>query len=231
MFLLLFLIGFDLFHPSALYHECTERAASVILPQERFHLIGKGSQFFAFESEDGTLVLKLFKARHFLPKFSKRIQQFFSSSSPKRWEEKFAKTSDCYTLAFEELREETALVALHFGKSDPPYLITLVDGSKEYRVDISKLPFVVQKKATLLPAYLAQVADKQEALERVKALFAKRVEKKITDKRQSLRINYGFVDGHAVQIDPGKIYKDKSIDEAELNRLHQRVDRWARKHL
>lgn len=294
--ILLFLLGFDLFHPDAVYRETKsvssnseyqdeERFSSrfpdgcrrqyrngdmaeaavrkdaekipqidaqnlkthsqeahteapFVFPEGRFHLIGKGAQFFAFESEDHQTVLKLFKARHYLPKFTKRLQHALSpavqNNSQERWKKKFLKTCCCYELALEELREETGLIALHFAKTETPHLVTLVDGNKEFSFDLSAVAFVVQKKAVLLPDYLRQLPDQEsqkQAIDALKALFEQRVKKKITDARQSLRINYGFVDGKAVQIDPGKIYKDEQLDSmVELEKLNARVDRWLLKH-
>jgi hypothetical protein len=91
----------------------------------------------------------------------------------------------------------------------------------------------VQKKAILLPVYLKQLgpAEQKSAIEKVRALFEKRIKQKITDRRQSLRINYGFVNGKAVQIDPGKIYRDEQLDTMiETERLNLRVDNWIKKH-
>lgn len=238
---LFLLFGSDKFHPDHVYRQVKETHHSVPfeLPERRFHLIGKGSQFFAFESEDHKIVLKLFKARHHLSKFPKRVKLFFSSDLQKkseaRWKKKFLDTCQCYELAFEELREETGLIALHFNKTEANnQLVTLIDGKKQFVLDLNTVPFVVQKKAILLPNYLRKLSNKEEqktALEKVKDLFDQRIKKKITDHRQSLRINYGFIDGKAVQIDPGKIYKDEQIDTLiETQRLNSRVDRWVKKH-
>ncbi|HSX12117.1 MAG TPA: hypothetical protein VLF61_01340 [Rhabdochlamydiaceae bacterium] len=238
--ILLFLLGFDSFHPDAVLRENKEAhyGAPFTFTAQRFYLIGKGSQFFAFESEDHTLVLKLFKARHYLPKFSKRLSLLLSSSlqkkSDERWKKKFLDTCACYELAFTELCEETGLIALHFSKTETPHPVTLVDGTKEYSLDLSTVPFVLQKKAILFPEYLRQLTNKEaqkQAIESLKALFAERAQKKITDGRQSLRINYGFVEGKAIQIDPGKIYRDEQLDlMIEREKLNARVDRWVLKH-
>ncbi len=236
---LFLLFGIDPFSPEALYRQLKHDyvSSSIELNTRRFYLIGKGAQFFAFESEDKNSVLKLFKAHHYLPTISKRLHAFFSPSHQRRerWNNKFLETCACYELAFEKLKNETGLIALHFNKTeDQDLTVTLVDGIKEFTVDLNELPFVLQKKAILLPDYLKQLSSKEEqirAIEAIKQLFAERTKKKITDARQSLRINYGFIDGKVVQIDPGKIYHDEQLDtRAEMERLNARVDQWVKKH-
>lgn len=239
--LLSLLFGSDSFSPEnvlqGIRHE--QSAATLEMGAKRFYLIGKGSQFFAFESEDHSMVLKLFKARHYLPQFSKRLQLFLSSAlrekSEERWKKKFLETCTCYELAYEDLQSETGLIALHFNKTErSDLLVTLVDGKKEFVLDLNKFPFILQKKATLLPDYLSKLPCKEEqkkAITAVKRLFEERTKKLITDQRQSLRINYGFVEGKAIQIDPGKIYKDPELDQSEeIKRLNARVNRWVLKH-
>lgn len=231
------------FHPRHLYREIPEENSpdfSHPLTQN-YYLIGKGAQFYAFESEDHSTVLKLFKARHYRPQLSRTLKHLFSSSarasSKRRWKQKFDATSNCYETAFKELKNETGLLALHLKKTKIPNLtVQLIDRHKKYPLDLNEFPFVVQKKAILVPEYLNRFLINHEpekaraALQKVRMFFEKRVQKGFSDKRQCLRINYGFVDEQMIQIDPGKIHLLQTDPEQEIERLHARLDRWILKH-
>lgn len=238
------------FHPKELYSTIPKVDPSLTLPEEialklnqPFHLIGEGSQMYAFRSADGKIVLKLFKAHHSPHRslLKKWLRAHRSSDeillSHQKWNEKFAKTCACYLMAFKDLKEETGLCYLHFEKSSDSRLnITLLDASKKaYRVNLNNHPFIIQRHAELVPDYLKTLIESkqmdlaQSAVTSLKELFLHRTEKGYIDDRQSLRINYGFIDGKAVQIDVGKIKKtdlSQTQTEEELMRLQQRLDRW-----
>lgn len=228
------------FHPKHLYREINGVTQFSYPLSQRYYLIGKGAQFFAFESEDHKTVLKLFKARHYLPKLSRSFKHLlFSSSradSEQRWRQKFQTTCACYEMAFEDLKNETGLLALHLKKTETPLTVQLIAGKKNYSIDLSELPFVIQKKAILLPAYLQHfIAHKEpekakRALQEMQTFFERRTQKGYTDERQSLRINYGFAEGQPIQIDPGKIYRLQTDPKEEIIKLHERLERWVLKY-
>lgn len=238
------------FHPKELYSAIPSADSSDPLPQELvqtlhqpFHLIGEGAQMYAFRSADGKSVIKVFKARHF-PHGSllQRWRRLHCSKeemrhAQKRWGEKFADTCNRYLMAFKDLKEETGLTYLHFEKtSGLPLSTTLLDANKKpYPVDLNNHPFIVQRYAQLVPDYLKTLVDAkqmdlaQTAISSLKELFLHRTQKGYVDDRQSLRINYGFINGKAVQIDVGKIKKVELTPvqtEEVLIRLDQRVNQW-----
>lgn len=211
---------------------------------KKYHLIGKGAQCLAFESEDGQTVLKLFKAHHHFPRISRAFKLLISPSfrreCEQRWDKKFRKTADCYEMAFAHLKKETGLLDLHLKKTEGLDLsVELHDGAKKVVLDLNSYPYIVQKKALLLPEHLKNLSEKHEyakmriALNSVRKLFEERTKKGFSDRRQSLRINYGFVDGEAIQLDPGKIFENQDLrlnSAPEIERLNQRLDQWIKKY-
>ncbi|NGX48394.1 MAG: hypothetical protein K1000chlam3_01785, partial [Chlamydiae bacterium] len=118
---------FDLYDEIPKGSEETSAIAPILL--QRFTYLGEGSQTYAFVSEDGTTVLKVFKARHEKPyKFSRYIRHLGRKDweqSRQKWKIKFQETSRRYKTAFVHLKEETGLIFLHFQKTPIPLPITL----------------------------------------------------------------------------------------------------------
>lgn len=218
------------FHPDALYTSIQGSSVSSPLPSELnqpFTYLGEGSQIFAFESDDGNYVLKLFKKKHQKKTtFSRMVRHLLGKDwqqSNGKWEEKFTQTCARYQLAFSHLKEETGLIFLHFEETDPP-LYTWVD---KYKIDLSKIPFILQKKALLAPEYVkAHPLQKKEAEMALKEFFARRLEKGFSDPRQTLSKNYGFIGEKPIQIDVGKIDYFTGDKQAEIEKISAHVEEW-----
>ena len=76
--------------------------------------------------------------------------------------------------------------------------------------------------------YLREIAKgsiekAKEGVRQLYQLFLTRAERGYTDHRQSLRKNYGFADGRAVQLDVGRIKLDERVKKMPLNDLERIV--------
>ncbi len=228
LLLALFLVGVvymrtDGFSP-ALVQGTLLSQKSALFPSEMrgvlsqtFHYLDKGRQCFVFESADGKHVLKLFNQNYLkcpwyaflLPKEKmKRAQRrFFYEQS--------------YKIAFHEFGEE--ILYLHLGPSDSSLpCVTLIDkGSRTHHLDLNITSFVLQKKG--IPFYEAlQVIHEQEGLPGLKReidgflnAIALRISKQIADDDQDVEHNWGYVDGHLFHLDPGRLYYDSHLQEAD----------------
>lgn len=218
------------FDHNDLYFEIAATETDLTLPQlqQPFTYIGRGAQMIAFASKDGAYVLKIFKGKHKARKLSRMLTQYKNRQGAKEeWRTKFADTCRRYELALEHLQDETGLIQLHFHKTHSPLPVTLIDKTA-YRLDLSAVPFILQKKAVLVPEYLQNnPTKKDEAVQALKSFFVTRIQKGFSDPRQSLNINYGFIDDRPIQIDVGKIEPFKGDVEAELKQIYSRIDRWA----
>ncbi len=248
---LLYLFSHREFQPKDFIHDLTS-FASLKLPTLRdkdiavakeilhqpFHYLAKGRQMTAFESEDGKYVLKFFNPRRPLKKEwffrLKKLGQFCSLKSIKdtyfRKKDRLSKLFHRYQMAFDELKEESALIYVHIHPSsgwDQRTKIKDINGREEL-VSLSNTPFILQKKVILASDALRQSIAKgetektRELIQQLVTLFKSRVSKGFTDRIQTLHNNYGFIDGHAVQIDLGRIKKNSTIfqdPKPELERV------------
>ncbi len=216
----------DFCHPGILKRapsnpdQASKQRASEILKQ-RFTYLGCGGQLTAYESADHQYVIKFFNPRNSL--FNKR----------KHLEKNFKR----YAMSLKDLKEETGVVYNHFDVSSVLNQTVEVVGKegKLYQIPLEKYPFILQKKVELVLPYLdrlykeGRVSEAKEAARQIYALFVSRTKKGYRDHSQNLEVNYGFYKGKAVQLDPGRIRKDKTIAQnprKEMERITKNIKRY-----
>ena len=208
-----------------------------------FHYLGAGKQMVAFESACGRYVLKLFNPMRPLKKEWYKEIKFWKRYSSLNWitrewfqkEKRFQKLFTRHKLAFEHLKEETGLIFVHLSPSKQiTHHIHVTDNrGKKQTLSLSMTPFVLQKKATLVPEYLSNLIQAHDidaamrATKKLQKLFEKRINVGITDRIQSMGNNYGFAEDKPIQIDVGRIHFNPAliVDGKEerarvLNNLH-----------
>ncbi len=139
---------------------------------------------------------------------------------------------ESYRLAFEELREETGLIALHMEKTAPIEAILVDKLHIAHRVNLGELGFLVQKRATLvfpmLTALMEQgnIAGAKQAVKHLRQLLENRKAKGISDCDSNVSKNFGFADGQPIQIDVGRF--SKAAGEAGFK--GEELTQWIRTH-
>ncbi len=204
-----------------------QREVEAILAQP-FTFLGSGGQAYAFLSQDGKTVLKLFKFHH---------MGFFSAK------EKQAKFFQSCKIAFEELRTETGLLYVQLNKTERwKRQITLVDKlGITHRIDLDSLEFALQSRASLaLQTVKKLVRDgkKDEAKQAIASILhnvAVRCQKGIKDHDSGLKRNMGLIDGQAMAIDIGSFSKEPTLAqpinmEHELREKTRRLSRYLQKN-
>ncbi|NGX47898.1 MAG: hypothetical protein K1000chlam3_01283 [Chlamydiae bacterium] len=211
--------------------------------REPFHQIGQGKQMIAFASADGKYVLKFFNPMRPLKKKWYTNEKYWKRYSSLKWisREWFGKKARLkklfkrHKLAYELLQEETGLLFVHLRPSKRIcHLVSVTDKwGKEHRISLAETPFILQKKAQLVPSYLQQLMQEnksdeiKQALARIEALFERRLQVGITDRIQTMENNYGFVDGKPIQIDVGRIRYDPTLNiEEERARILTNFHTW-----
>jgi len=231
------------FHPS--YSQTVSQldyaALDPILSQP-FHYLGHGKQMLALESEDGKYVLKIFNPMRPFKKQWYKHWRYWKRYSSLKWikrewftkKDRLKKLFNRHKIAYEHLKDETGLIFVHL-KPDPRicHLVSVTDHlGKQHILALHDTPFVLQRKAILVPTYLSGLIEQGKhdeahlAVARVEELFDRRIEEGITDRIQTMENNFGFVEGKAVQIDVGRIRKFPSLDPEEKERVMKCFESW-----
>ncbi len=215
------------------------------LLRQPFHFLGRGSQSYAFVSEDGQYVLKVFQQHHFLiPSFLKSwplpklAHDFARSQEIKR--EKFMKS---VAIAATHWKEETGTLYAHLASSDElEFSLTFIDKLNiAHQVPADTLQFAVQRKADLVTPTLKSLLNSgnqgaaETCVRSLISLIKNRSENGIGDRDPVVRRNFGFIGLQAIELDIGSYYENDCLKEEplhgravffEIKNLHS----WLKKH-
>lgn len=205
---------------------------------QKFHYLGRGLQSFSFLSDDGTTVLKIFNNRY--QKRLKRLKWVPSIGPFKTWKDekiaynqrKLRLSFASYELASTLLKKETGLLYLHPEKTEGicPTVSIIDKLNIAHKIDLNRIGFALQKKATLPYLYLKACAEKQDwqrarnAIKDLVHLMKYKMELGIADRDPLIRANCGILEDRAIQIDIGPLSLDPSLKNAarqkkELKRM------------
>jgi hypothetical protein len=181
-------------------------ALSKILDQP-FYYLAKGAQSYVFVSEDGQTVIKFFRIYHLRPPMWLNALCMPPTLQPYKIRKMIEKRSELrkdfssYKIASETMKEETGLIYLHLNKtSHLNRRLTIYDKiGIAHELDMDKMEFLVQKRATLVyPAIDCLMKNQslkaaKEAISALVSLLLTRYEKGIFDKDPDLNTNFGFL--------------------------------------
>lgn len=213
-----------------------------------FTYIGKGCQFYAFESADHKYVLKFLKHKHLRPctwlnfiPLPRKLRTVSDAKIERRQTRVQNLFSSC-KLAYEELSEETGLLYIHLDRV--PALestVLLVDNlGRKSNIEVDQYEFVLQKRAIPVKEAFASVESEEQIQALIQQLIdvvLARCEKGIADRDRSFVQNVAFCasEPHALFIDTGQFYKDAQMrtEEAQKADLKKRLGNlryWAERH-
>jgi hypothetical protein len=198
---------------------------------QKFYFLDKGRQAYAFISEDGQYVLKLLKCSYIrvpylikhLPAFG-RLKQMRDAWIERR-ENIHHKTFISCKLSYEELKEETGLIFVHLNPvkqvEKPVQIIDRIGIA--FTLDLNDTVFAIQKTAVLATDRLQNAIERKDSeqvehlLDDLIAFTVNRSLKGIDDADKSgMPRNFGYIDGHIVQIDIGAFSKQQPPHPAEV---------------
>lgn len=196
-----------------------------------FYYLGRGFQFFAFESSDHKYVLKFLRHQRlhppvmydWLPNIG-----IVRDMKAKKAQKRKARVSELFMslkIAYEEIPLETGLIYVHLNKTEGKHLnATLIDLQEdEHKVSLDDTEFVLQYKADLIkPTFktLMKEGNVDEAKERINQLFEllqSTAQKGILDTDGALiyKNNVGFIANRAIYIDVGQFTLKDGIKSRE----------------
>ena len=159
-------------------------------------------------------------------------------------EAKRLKDFTSYKMAYQEMQEESGLLYIHLNKTDKllNQKTLIVDKiGIAHTLDLDKMEFMVQKKATLfyqtLERWLAagEREKVKQGVEQLLELFSKRRALKIYDKDPDLKSNFGFIGDRPIQFDMGRFKRGESNPKKnesfqdEMIRLTDELKVWLKK--
>ncbi len=204
-----------------------------------FHYIGKGCQFYAFESEDKQYVLKFLKHKHLRPHLwlnKLPMPAALRAISDAKIERRSQRTENLFSsckLAFEQMSEETGLLFVHLNRT--PALeseVVLIDKlGVKHRIRLDRHEYIVQKRAITVKEAFTHIETEDELRARIEQLIAlvlARCEKGIADRDRSFVQNVAFSvdEPRAIFIDTGQFYLNPDMCQEEAKRadLKKRLD-------
>ena len=195
---------------------------------QRYTYLGKGAQSFVFASEDGQYVIKFFRHHHMrAPWIIRTLPYAWAKAQAEKRAAKVGKDFLSYKIAYESMPEETGLVYLHLNKTKDLFKkkVTFVDKiGIAHAINLDKMEFFVQKRATLLYPAIESLMDQEKPEEAKQAIAAlvdllhKRCQKGIFDKDPDLNTNFGYAEGRPIQIDVGRFKIDPQHASPEVYR-------------
>ena len=213
--------------PSVTSHKVVTHSSSPFpneLKNTLFTYMKKGSQAYAFQSQDGTYVLKLFKRHHMQDAlWLHKIPTFGPLTSWKnlllaKRKKRLLLTLQSYTIATDQLQKQCAILAYQLEPSCLETIpVTLEDGiGRKHMISLSSCGFILQKKASLVfPSFSHWIKNKeyeaaQTALRSLVAIISERSKLGIQDVDPDLHKNAGFIGTEAIFIDVGSFTKKEA---------------------
>jgi hypothetical protein len=198
------------------------------LLKQKFHYLGKGHQAFAFESDDGQYVLKLFKPHYphleifgdsfnftYIP-FSR---WFYRTIAKKDFDKRIADDFTSYVNAYNLFKNESLVEYLHLAETkDIKNSIQLFDKLKILRnFDPNTTCFLVQRKVEPLQTTLQKLIKENKTgeiklvLEKLLHLLARRLESRFYKPTHKFHANFGCVGLEPIQLDIGNLLTPEDL--------------------
>ena len=183
-----------------------------------FRYIGRGLQSFAFQSEDGQIVVKLFK-KIGPSRGIKSIRQKKDSIAPG---EKMANTFQACEIAFAMAKKETGVLYLSLEPTSERQPLLLIKNRFGFlsQIALDRYAFVIQRKAEPFePVLLRALKDGSAGalIDSYLELMYHRAQKGICNTDLSFK-NLGFLEGGAIEIDFGNYVYRPEEKQLEWNR-------------
>ena len=212
--------------------EQTEFARAIDQP---YSYLGKGCQSYVFASQDGQYVIKFFKYQRY------RLQSWLAYFPPlpaivkyrqEKIEKKWKKLDgfvQSWKVAFENLKDETALLFVHLNKTNhfQKHLTIYDKMGQRHLVELDKMEFCIQRRARLLCDVLLDykahddLSGAQQLIHRLLNLILSEYSRGLADNDHALMQNTGVAQGKPVHIDVGQFVFNEAVKQPTV--FHQEL--------
>lgn len=222
-----------------------EKERMDVILNQPFHYIGKGAQSYAFASEDGKYVLKLFKFKHLKPSWFVDMLpaigfiKEYKENQTARKQRKLEGVFEGYRLAYEMHKDPSGILYIHLNPSNNLNKTVIIKDKigLPHRVDLDKFVFILQEKAettrTVIKKLLNQndVAKAKIRLGQIFDLYISEYRKGVYDRDHGVMHNTGFVGEKPIHLDVGKLsdapeMKNPEHANADLEKIAYKFHSW-----
>lgn len=208
---------------------------------QKFNYYASGGQCFVFFSEDQKYVLKFFKQRLYEMPLWLKAFPFLSYYKRKLAirEDKLQRDFNSYKLAFENLKDEAALLYVHLNHTKQKLsTLTISDPlGIEHKLPLDDFDFVLQRKTETVHSYLSHLMQEgktdetKQAISKLMKSIIIPYKKGIYDRDIVIETNCGFFKDEPIKIDVGKLLskdsaKSPEIYKKELARIAEPFKSW-----
>lgn len=209
--------------------------------QKPFTYLDRGHQSFVFISADKNIVVKFFDARG-LKQTS--LIPFYSQDQIERSVRRLKVLLDGYHLAYEKDLQNSGLLFVQLAPNPQLELSSTFNDrfGFPHKIDLSKVLFVVQRTATTTRKEISNLLDMGDVAA-VKNRFTSIIEmyvdeysRGLYDRDRNIIDNTGFIAGHPVRIDLGRLHYDEAFRDSRVfvkdlyNVVYKRADRFLSKY-
>jgi len=193
---------------------------------QKFTYLEKGKQCYLFTSEDGKYLIKFLNhEQSFLPKAIRNAPlpaflETIRSEQRVKKRSRIAAFFKSFHIGYLRLKEETGMIFLQLNRSGvftKPLLLVDKMGY-EHKLNLNEVEFLLQKKADRFYPTLERLAGDREAFQKALDsyldLIICRLNKDIADDL-NVAINVGYLEGHAILMDTGRLFLDPSLKRPE----------------
>ena len=188
---------------------------------QKYSYMDKGCECYVLESKDGCYVMKFFKQKHlYLPWWQKAgvylpvVGRYAQEALERREDRRQTLYSSCL-FGYQECAEETGIVYVHLNPSEGLPNNVMIFDKLGYRhfVDLNQVPFYLQRRGVPLNVMLQtfkhsnDIAGAANALEELFTYLERRSAMGVEDTDPNVLKNLGFLDGRAVNLDPGGLQR------------------------
>lgn len=198
------------------------------LLDQKFTYLGKGHQAFAFASEDGKYVIKLFKPHYPHIETSKTSLNFtyipfakwiYRTWEQKKYQERIKEDLTSYVNALHSFKEESCLEYIHLAKTSHLHTkIKLFDKIKVLReLDADSTCFLIQRKVDPLEQTLQKLLDENRiddakiVIQKLTRLLSHRFSLGFYKPTHKFHANFGCVGLEPVQLDVGRLLSKEDL--------------------
>jgi len=207
-----------------------EKALITEILSQDFYYLGKGCQSYVFQSNDDKYVIKFFKYQRMRPQFWLEYLAFIpqvNSYIQKKALSKKEKLDTAYAswkLAYEDLKEESGVLYVHFNKKAIwQQEIALHDkmGTKHLLM-LDNLEFMIQKKGEMLCDVLIRhkqnnsLPDAFAIVDNLVEVLISEYQRGYADNDHALMQNTGVFAGAPMHIDVGQFIKNSIVKTPDV---------------